>query len=84
MNLSAVRNCRRVLLQWQRLYARLANECGPMLGRKLDYNLPPADHVRVLEEIEAFTPLRCQCTAYCMNYPNCPGAVPSQAAPAKP
>jgi hypothetical protein len=39
------------LRRWTDLYARLQNECGEVISRKLDYNLPPADHVPALEAI---------------------------------
>jgi hypothetical protein len=42
-----------VLRRWTELYAKLQNECGEVVSRKLDYNLPPADHVRALESIAA-------------------------------
>ena len=46
-----------VLRRWADLYARLANESGPLMERKMDYVLPPADHVRTLEAIEVAIPL---------------------------
>lgn len=39
------------LRRWTDLYAKLQNDCGEVVSRKLDYNLPPADHVRALEAI---------------------------------
>lgn len=39
------------LRRWTELYAKLQNECGNAISRKLDYNLPPADHLRALEAI---------------------------------
>ena len=39
------------LSRWTVLYAHLQNECGQVVSRKLDYNLPPADHVNALEAI---------------------------------
>lgn len=39
------------LRRWTDLYAKLQNESGEVVSRKLDYNLPPADHVRALEAI---------------------------------
>ena len=39
------------LNRWQELYADLSNNCGPIVERKLDYKLPPADHVRAMESI---------------------------------
>lgn len=39
------------LRRWTDLYAHLQNECGHVVSRKLDYNLPPSDHVKALEAI---------------------------------
>lgn len=41
------------LRRWTNLYAHLQNECGEVVSRKLDYNLPPAEHVKALEAIDA-------------------------------
>ena len=74
-----LKSCKRVLLQWQGLYAKLATQ-GPMIARKLDCQLPPADHVRVLERIDellAYAP-SCECTAYCTSYPSCRGGTPKK------
>lgn len=41
----------RALHGWAKLYARLQNETTAHVSRAMDYNLPPADHVRALEAI---------------------------------
>jgi len=48
----ALRLARSALRQWTEKYAHLQNECGERVSRVLDYNLPPADHLRALEAIE--------------------------------
>lgn len=50
---SALLYAQSALRRWTELYAKLQNECGEATSRKLDYNLPPADHLRALEAIEA-------------------------------
>lgn len=47
-----LRIARSALRQWTVKYAHLQNECGERVGRVLDYNLPPADHLKALEAIE--------------------------------
>lgn len=42
----------RALRRWTVLYAHLQNDCGEVVSRKLDYNLPPAEHLKALEAIE--------------------------------
>lgn len=39
------------LRRWTDLYAHLQNESGERVSRVLDYNLPPADHVKALEAV---------------------------------
>lgn len=56
---SALLLARSALRRWTDLYAHLQNESGEVVSRKLDYNLPPADHVKALEAIDealALTP----------------------------
>lgn len=48
----ALRLAQSALRQWTDLYARLQNESGFVVSRKLDYNLPPANHLKALEAIE--------------------------------
>jgi hypothetical protein len=48
----ALRLAQSALRQWTDLYARLQNESGVVVSRRLDYNLPPANHLKALEAIE--------------------------------
>lgn len=49
--LSALILAQIALRRWTELYARLQNESGEVVSRKLDYNLPPAEHVKALEAV---------------------------------
>lgn len=49
---SALYLAQSALRRWTDLYAKLQNESGEVVSRKLDYNLPPADHVKALEALD--------------------------------
>lgn len=49
----ALHMSRRVLLHWQQLYARMEHKTNTFTRKSLDYNLPPSEHVTVLEDIDA-------------------------------
>lgn len=62
---SALYLAQSALRRWTDLYAKLQNESGEVVSRKLDYNLPPADHVKALEALDEA--LACTASAIAPN-----------------